>query len=176
MPAAATTQHRESPVTHCLGLALLNDFDKSAAYEAHRGRPRGRHQGGRDRLAEPHAPGLLGRGEDAPILDRFARYGLPLHLTETTLLRPRHAARDRGPQRLPAARVAVHAAGRGASGRGDRPPLPDPALPPVGPGGQLLGHDRRRRLARRAVRAHPGGRHRQAGVRVRQPACAVKEE
>ena len=45
---------------------LLNDFDMSTAYECLiEGVPRGGHPGRRDRPAEPHAPGLLGRGEDA---------------------------------------------------------------------------------------------------------------
>ena len=46
--------------------------------------------------------GYWGEEKTLGILDRFARFGLPLHMTETTLrVGPPHAAGDRGPQRLP---------------------------------------------------------------------------
>ena len=67
---------------------LLNDFDMSAAYEC---LIEGVLEAGIkiDALgpAEPHAPGLLGRGEDAPRSSSGSRAtALPIHFTETTLL------------------------------------------------------------------------------------------
>ena len=77
--------------------SLINDFDLSPAYErlieevldaGIRDR--------RDRAADPHAPGLPRRGGGrSRSLDRFARFGLPLHMTETTLRLRRTSCRRR---------------------------------------------------------------------------------
>ena len=101
---------------------LLNDFDMSADYE---------------RLIEDCLEagiridalglqshmhqGYWGVEKTLDVLERFSRFGLPIHFTESTLVSGRpDAARDRRPQRLPGGRLADDARGRGAPGRRGR--------------------------------------------------------
>ena len=138
---------------------LLNDFDMSADYE---------------RLIEDCLEagiridalglqshmhqGYWGVEKTLDVLERFSRFGLPLHFTEThARLRPPDAAGDRRPQRLPGDRVADDAGGRGAPGRRGRDPLSDPAGAPGCRGDHVVGLPRRR-LAQRPDRPRPRGR------------------
>ena len=72
-----------------------------------RGLPRGRHPDRRPRAPVTHAPGLVGRREDAgrPRSVRALRAAAPLH-RDHARVGPPDAARDRRPQRLPGDRVA----------------------------------------------------------------------
>ena len=108
---------------------LLNDFDMSAAYEC---LIEGVLEAGIaiDALGlQSHMhQGYWGEEKTLATLDRFARYGLPIHFTETTLvsghLMPPDIV-DLNDYQIP--RLAHHARGRGPSGRRDGPALPDPA-------------------------------------------------
>ena len=152
---------------------LLNDFDMSTAYECLiEGVPRGGHPGRRDRPAEPHAPGLLGRGARRwRILDRFARFGLPLHLTETTLLSgelmPAHIE-DLNDHQV----ASWPSTPEGEARQADEIERHYRTLrrAPGGAGGDVLGDHRRGRLARCTRRARARRRHAQARLRRAAPA------
>ena len=144
----------EARKTNPAATLLLNDFDMSTAYECLiEGVLEAGIQVDATRPAEPHAPGLLGRGEDPgdPRPVRPLRPADPHDRDHAGVRRP-DAAGDRGPQRLPGPVLALHAGGRGAAGRRDRPPLPHAAVAPLRAGRHLLGSAGRRRLARRALR------------------------
>ena len=151
---------------------LLNDFDMSTAYECLiEGVLEAGIQVDAIGLQSHMHQGYWGEEKTLAILDRFARFGLPLHLTETTLLSgdlmPAHIE-DLNDYQV--AVVAVDARGRGAAGRRDRAALPHPGRAPRGAGGDVLGDHRRRHVARRARRARPRRRHAQARVRRAAPA------
>ena len=65
------------------------------------------------------------------VLERFARYKLPIRFTRRARVRPDHAAGDRRPQRLPGRRVANDARGRSATGRRSGHALPDAVRTPA---------------------------------------------
>ena len=134
---------------------LINDFDLSSAYEI---LIEGLLEAGVriDAIGlQTHMhQGYWGEETMLAMVDRFARYGLPLHLTENTLL---------SGELMPASIVdlndyqpdvvAVDAGGRGAPGRRARAALPLARRASVGGLDHLLGHHRPRRLARGARRA-----------------------
>ena len=110
---------------------LLNDFDMSADYERLiEGCLEAGHPDRRARAPVAHAPGLVGRREDA----RTCSIGSRASGCRSTSPRPRScrapdAARDRRPQRLPGGRLADDARRRGAPGRRGRGALLDAARP-----------------------------------------------
>ena len=101
-PRSGWRSRRRAPPTRHATL-LLNDFDLSTAYEC---LIEGVLEAGiridAIGLQSHMHQGYWGEEKTLAMLDRFARYGLPLHLTESTLLSGApHAAGHRGPQRLP---------------------------------------------------------------------------
>ena len=105
------------------------------------------------------------RGEEyLGVLDRFARYGLPLHLTETTLvsgdLMPPDIV-DLNDYQI--AEWPSTPEGEARQADDDRAPLPDAGCAPGGAVDHVLGTHRRRGLARRPGR--PGARRRHAASR-----------
>ena len=101
----------EARATDPAATLLLNDFDLSTAYECliEGVLEAGIHVDAIGLQSHMHQ-GYWGEEKTLAILDRFSRYGLPIHMTETTLvsgaLMP---PEDRRPQRLPATVVAFHA-------------------------------------------------------------------
>ncbi len=140
---------------------LLNDFDMSTAYECLiEGVLEAGIQVDALGLQSHMHQGYWGEEKTLRILERFARFGLPIHLTESTLLSGHlmpPEIEDLNDYQIPI--LALDARGRGAAGRGDGAPLPDAGLAPVGAGHHLLGPVRRRRVAGRPGRARPGRRH-----------------
>ena len=134
----------------------------------HRGRARGGHPDRRPRPAEPHAPGLLGRGEDA----RRSSTGSRGTGCRCTSPRRRCCPASSCPREIEdlndhqVAVVAVDARGRGAAGRRDRCGTTATLLShPAVQAATYWGLTDERRLARRARRARPRRRHAQARVR-----------
>ena len=114
--------------------------------------------------------GYWGEEKTEGILDRFARFGLPLHMTETTLVSghvmPREIV-DLNDYQIDSWPSTPEGEERQAER--DRPALHHPVRSPGRSGGDVLGPDRRRRVARcalglRSCRRHSQARFRRAGV------------
>jgi hypothetical protein len=100
--------------------------------------------------------GFRGEDEITETLDRFARYGLPLYLTESSLVSghlmpPEIEDFERVSDRV----VALDPGGRGPPGGGDASALPLPGGASRGAGDHVLGTYGRRRLAGCADRIGP---------------------
>ena len=150
---------------------LINDFDLSADYERLL----------EDCLAagitidaigmQSHMhQGYWGEERTLELLDRYARFGLPLHWTEGTLVSGESdAAGDRRPQPPPGRRAAHDARRRGAPGRRGRAPLSNARRPPGSRRHYLVGPPGRR-LAQRTQWVRSARWLRQARVRNPSPA------
>ena len=136
---------------------LLNDFDMSADYEhLIEGCLEAGIQIDALGLQSHMHQGYWGVEKTEDVLDRFSRFGLPLHFTETTLVtRAPDAGRDRRPQRLPGDRLAE----RRPTARQARPKRPRRTT-------RRCCHTRRSRRSR-------GGASRTAAGSTRRPAWSA---
>ena len=120
---------------------LLNDFDLSADYE--RVIEESLEAGVRiDAIGiQSHMhQGWWGVERTQEVLERFARFGLPLHLTETTLVSGDRCRPTSSISTTTRSTLAVDTRGRGSPGRRDREPLPDARRAPGGRVDHVVGH------------------------------------